>query len=682
MNRRWDRVRRVDPVWVFLLGFILLCALYEYGRVLNLPPLPMHIWRQGDCLSLTWHYYTGEADLLSPLIHSRIADGGESGKSAGEFPLLYWLIGHIWRITGPNEFVYRLFGLVLHGIASFFLFRTLQRVLRSDFWAVLLSLLLFTSPVLLYYGVSFLTDVPAFDLTLIGWYFIIRYWQERRPWTWMLGIMLFTLAMLLKVTAGMSLVAIAGIYVISIVLPRTAASFRTALPSIGLGMGSILFSVVSIMAWYVHAEHYNEIHYGRYTFNNLWPIWEMSAEELDRAFRYGREILVFQVFDTSIWLVILAALAILMVNVRELPAVAILLNGMLLVGVVLYTLFWFHAVDGHDYYFINPIIPLLILLVTWLWWLREHHPDLFQARWLRWAMVFLLTYNVAYARNNLIMRSNPMSQMDRDDLLPTYHCVEPGYWNALVDPKWKDMWDVAPFLDEIGVGAHDPVISMDDGTINTSLYFMRRPGFTRYGNDFSSATGIERCLSLGARFLVFSHREHLEEEHVKPYLKRPIGRRGSFRVFDLIDRPVSIDTLYHFQQIKGEVMTIDHRSDATSCDEGPGWCFPAKLYPFEIDGLALDGGGALSYLELEVKGSLQWEDGYAGGAVLALSENDRDMQVSQWNTELMEGAFEHSYRLAPIEQGTTRKLFIQNGSGRAFELDELELLVTRHSPIP
>lgn len=682
MARRWGWIRRVDAAWFFLVGFLLLCALYEYGRVLNLPPLPMHIWRQGDCLSLTWHYYTGEADLLSPVIHSRIADGGESGKSAGEFPILYWLIGHIWRVTGPSEFVYRAFGLVLHGIASFFLFRTLQRVLRSDFWAILLSFLLFTSPVLLYYSVSFLTDVPAFDLTLIGWYFVVRYWQERIPRHWIAGIMFFTLAMLLKVTAGMSLVAITGLYAIALVLPKMGASYRVALPPFKLGSGTILFGVACIIAWYLHAEHYNEIHYGRYTFNNLWPIWEMSSEELDRALRYGRDILVFQVFDTSVWLVIITALAVLLLHVRELPTAVSLLNGMLLVGVVLYTLFWFHAVDGHDYYFINPIIPLLILVVTWLWWLKERHPDLFQARWLRWAMVLLLAYNVAYARNNLIMRSNPMSQMNRDDLLPTYHCVEPGYWNALVDPKWKDMWDAAPYLTRIGVGTHDPVISLDDGTINTSLYFMRRPGFSSYGNDFNDTSGIERCLSLGARFLVFSHNEHLEEEHMKPYLTRPIGRKGSFRVFDLIDRPSTIDTLYHFQQFEREPMAIDHRSDAAPCGQGTGWCFPAKLYPFEVDGLPEVAGVPLSYLELKVKGSIQWEGGYDGGAVLALSENDGDAQVFQENKELGEGQFDMTYRLAPIGPGTTRKLFIENGSGRSFLLDGLELLVTRYSPLP
>ncbi|MBK9626746.1 MAG: glycosyltransferase family 39 protein [Flavobacteriales bacterium] len=319
MDRLMQLYRSVGPRWVFVIGFLTFSAIYEYGRVLHLRPLPMHIWRQADCLSLTWNYYTGEATFLKPVIHGQIADGGESGLSAGEFPLLYWAMGQVWKVIGPSEFAYRLFGLLFHFVASYMLFLTLRRLLRSDFWAIGITLLLFTSPVLLYYGVSFLTDVPAFDLALMGWYFFVRHAEEGKRRWWILSTACFALATLLKVTAGMSFVAIIGLYLLFTVRPAWFRSIPKVFPSRVFGWAVIAISLAGIAAWYIHAEQFNTDHAGRYTFNNLWPIWEMSPDEIDRAVTFAKRILLFQIFDTSVLLLIGLAIILLIVHVRELP---------------------------------------------------------------------------------------------------------------------------------------------------------------------------------------------------------------------------------------------------------------------------------------------------------------------------------------------------------------------------
>ena len=124
---------RVDPIWWFILAFFLMCCAYETGRVLHLRPQPHHLWRQTDCVSLAWNYYDTTVNLFEPAIHNQFADDWTSGKTAGEFPILYWLVGMLWRITGPSEFTFRLIELLLHFAGTLALFASLRRVIGYAF---------------------------------------------------------------------------------------------------------------------------------------------------------------------------------------------------------------------------------------------------------------------------------------------------------------------------------------------------------------------------------------------------------------------------------------------------------------------------------------------------------------------------------------------------------------------
>ncbi|MDQ3099864.1 MAG: glycosyltransferase family 39 protein, partial [Bacteroidota bacterium] len=519
----------------FIIGFALFCGLYEYGRVMNLRPMPMHLWRQTDCLSITLNYYKDRATFAYPVIHSQIADNGASGHSAGEFPILYWTVAQIWKVTGQSEMAYRLFGLLLHFTAMYLFYRMLYRLLGSDLWSIGIPLLLFTSPVLVYYNISFLTDVPAFDLTMIGWYFFVRHAQEQRKRFWAFSMACFAMGALLKVSAGISLVAVTGIYALATVLPSLVGELKRVFPRMVFGWVTLCLAVASVLAWYIHAEAYNDLHNGRYTFNDVWPLWKMTSLQIDKALEYGMDILVFQIFDTSVWLVIGVSLLLLFLHGRSIPRAVILLNVGLLSGAILYTVFWFNAVDQHDYYFINPLIPILAPLITAIWWLKKDRPDLFHAPWLRWAFLFLLGYNVAYAATNITMRSNPNSYYNRQDLLPTYHCQEPVYWNEVGTQGLRDYHGLDEYMDDLGVGREDLIMSLDDGTINASLYFMDRPGFTRHGYDYMDPATFEKCIALGAKYLIYTNSWWPEKEHVHRYLKKPIGQHRNALIFDVRD---------------------------------------------------------------------------------------------------------------------------------------------------
>ncbi len=669
---------RIGPGWILVLGLVVLFSAYEGGRVLHTRPAPFHLWRQADCLSLTSNYHAGQP-FLQPAIHAQIADDGHSGLSAGEFPIVYWTMGQVWKITGQSEFAYRLFGILLHFIATWFFFQTLRRLLQSDYWALATALLLFTSPVIVYYSVGFLTDVPAFDLVLIGWYFVVRFAQEqrRRWWLWAMGF--FALATLLKVSAGISLVAIMALLALATVAPKAFGEHRKLLPTAGFAWVTIILGLGAIMAWYVYAEQYNTLHNGRYTFNNIWPIWEMAPDEVDRAWTWARQILVFQIFDTTVWAVLGVAFVAVVMNVRRIPWPVTLLNGLLLIGVTAYTILWFHSLDSHDYYFINPMIALLVLWATFLWWLRRDHPHLFQARWLKVVFTALLLFNVAYAANNMLMRYTVHAPIDRSGLLPIYHEHEFTLWNATDYYGIRSTLDMEPALDALGIGKNELVIYLDDISINGSLYLMGRKGFTDYGHDWSDPATFERLIELGATFLMFADERWLDDPVLEPYLERPFARHRWAYIYDLRKLPERIE-----QELVLAGAVPDHPAISVRMDtvdrprpDSQLWYFADGEYPMEIDDLPIHGKG-VTRAEVTVRAVFHMEGLTEEDEVyLIMTENNATGQVSSAARRLVNGPLDLHWSMLRHPYTVRNKLFLWNRSGKPFQLEGLEVEVKR-----
>src|SRR5687768_15134922 len=91
---------------LFLLVFLIFAGFY-YDSVLEKGPLNDHLWRQTDCLSMT-RYYARGADFFEPEVNIQLGDKYTTGKTAGEFPILYYSIGKLWKVSGESYFTYRL----------------------------------------------------------------------------------------------------------------------------------------------------------------------------------------------------------------------------------------------------------------------------------------------------------------------------------------------------------------------------------------------------------------------------------------------------------------------------------------------------------------------------------------------------------------------------------------------
>jgi hypothetical protein len=339
--------------------------------------------------------------------------------------------------------------------------------------------------------------------------------------------------------------------------------------------------------------------------------------------------------------------------------------------VVLYTILWFHALDSHDYYFINPMIALLVLWATFLWWLRRDHPDLFHARWLKVAFTALLLFNVAYAANNMRMRYTVFGPIDPERLLPIYHEHELPFWSATDYYGIRSTLDMGPVLDELGVEPDAKVIYLDDITINGSLYLMGRRGFTNYGHDWSDPETFERLKQLGARYLIFAEDRWLEDPVVAPLLKYFVGRHRWAYIFDLQEREER-EERWILLDGSGVSEGVTFRLDTVACPVG--WCFQDGEYPMELRELPTYGKDVLR-AEVILRGIFRGEGD--GEVLLMLGEDDDERQIALTERLIPDGPFELVFPVPRRPPAVRNTLFVWNRSGAPFSLNGLEVEVRR-----
>lgn len=488
--------------------------------------MSIHAWRQADCLSISKNY-SEHLNFFEPSIHNYISEGGRSGKTAGEFPILYFFIGWIWSIFGESIAFYRLFGLIIYIIGIVYLKKTIFRLTKSHFWSVTVSLFLFCSPVLLYYSLSFLPNIYAFSLVLIGWYHLVSFLADKSDRHLGFFFLFFLVAGLLKITALISLIALIGaLLVYSLSKRKIEASF------IKVWVGSLaIFGLIGL--WFHWVENYNTIHGGKFTFNSVWPFWEMPKESISRAIRFGKEIIYVQMLNRTTWSIIWVIFLVLIISFRKIPAKV---SGLifLLVGIILYSILWFNAFDGHDYYVINLMIfPVAIIIVFLRVFRKRLDLGPFQNSLKATAMLFLV-YNILYVSTNMRVRFH--DKLFNDRLTQTFFMsqYEQDFWRGM---EWSShqidhLPNMVNYNRSIGIEKTDLIIYLPDPSYNISLYLLDQKGWTSISNTLTKE-GIQEKVDLGAKYLFIHHKHEFDHGYLRPFLSDKIGEFEGTEVFKL-----------------------------------------------------------------------------------------------------------------------------------------------------
>jgi len=173
---------------------------------------------------------------------------------------------------------------------------------------------------------------------------------------------------------------------------------------------------------------------------------------------------------------------------------------------------FFQVVAGHDYYWINLYILLLITTVSFVYFLKTNFK--FAFKWGKIAFAVLLIFNVIYTQKKLNER---------------YHGVYMEYYNSYM----KDFSSMKEYNRELGIKREDLVISIPDGTINASLYLMDQKGWSTYGANFENEEFYRKNIDRGAKYLFVSDTTLLKKSYLAPFITNKIGQYKSVNVYDL-----------------------------------------------------------------------------------------------------------------------------------------------------
>src|SRR5690554_210987 len=504
---------------------------YQYHKVLFLKPQSIHQWRQADCLSITKNYEES-LNFFQAEIHNFISDGESSGKTAGEFPALYYFMGVLWSVFGESTALYRLFVLLLFFVGLAALYDLSRMLIKNNFWAYFIVILVFTSPVLVYYANNFLTNVPAISLVFIGWRYLFIYFKKQKTRQLIFAVLAFSLAALLKMTAAISIISLFGILLFETIGIRVDTK-KTLFPKRIKAFGIFLFGFLLIFLWYWYAEYYNNLHGGKYTFNWIWPLWKMSSDEIDRVLYFGKKIIINQSFYKYILMVIAAMAVYLMYNYKRNLRLFNLLLPIISIGVLLYVLLWFNAFDEHDYYIINLQLLPIFIITGFFTYLSKNKKEILQSKKIKIIATCFLGLNFLYAANNISYRYGSELTHKLKPGKAFMNEFELGHWSYLgFNNAFKDLKGMRDYLKETEVEKDDLIIFLPDESFNISLYLLDQKGWT--GFQVHNKTDIwQKIKEKNVQYLFLGNEQIINEAYLKPFLKYPIGKYKEISIYDI-----------------------------------------------------------------------------------------------------------------------------------------------------
>ncbi len=497
---------------------------YDYQDIAFKRPQSVHKWRQSDCASIALNYYQDGMNFFKPETHNLTSDNGTSGKCfTSEIPILYYSVAVLYKVFGYHDYVYRIFNTLIFFLGLFYLFRFFQYLLKDVSWAIILSLLFFTSPLLVYYGNNFLSNSSALAFSIIGWYYFIRFLFEKAGKWFFISLALFFLAAAFKITALFSLFAISGILILEF---TGLVKFRED-GKVFSRPKRIIFPLISVFvvlaSWLVYAHLYNQAHDCSYFSTTVFPAWEMSAKQILKVVDNVKRIWLSQYFHISVLLFIAACFFFCLVYFKKCNKVLIYSVLIILSESIVYILLQFMTFADHDYYVIDMYILPILIAGTAFDLLKRHFYKIFSSPWLKGFLVGFLVFNIYYANRQINLRYK-------------------GWMNDY--EQNEDIYSITPYLRELGISPGDTIISIPDYS-HASLYLMNQKGWTEYTDaKFNRAektyynqdsAGIQLSINKGARYLIVNGMEVL---YTKPYLQsyctHLAGKYKNVMIFDLI----------------------------------------------------------------------------------------------------------------------------------------------------
>ncbi|GAC1594133.1 MAG: hypothetical protein NVS3B25_16640 [Hymenobacter sp.] len=327
-------------------------------------PTSIHTWAQSDRLALALNYYDYGFHFLTPRTSSLVSIGGVTGV---EFPLQAYLAALGGLVFGRGSIVvlFRLLDVAVVLLGFYYMFRLVFERTGHFVAGLVPGAFLLASPFFAFYAGSFMPDPFSLSLSFVGYYYWLRFFDERRFADLRTAMLLLALAGLIKTTSALHFGAVVGITLLWALLqpellwPRER---RQLLAVAAGGAGAIVF-------FFLHNQALNATYQSW-----LFKASSNPAQDSDawHEVLYYVRLNWLAEYATLTQYRVLAACGVLFVvflstNLRRYLPLTLLLGAALLVAGA-FVLVMGAGLGGHDYHMICALGPpaLLLLLLALL----------------------------------------------------------------------------------------------------------------------------------------------------------------------------------------------------------------------------------------------------------------------------------------------------------------------------
>jgi hypothetical protein len=516
---------KIDLKWRLLGLLLLLSFVYAFWQHFFDPIQPIHECRKADSLSQAIQFSKG-GHLLGPKTHS-ISNFGTQ-EAAAEFPVIYYVVGQIWRLFGYHLWMAKLLslGYLLTAIIAFR--NVLLWYFKSEKITLVFSGVIFSIPVLIYYADTLLPDVFSFASLLLAGSFFLKYAQGRKVTSGLSFGFFLALAVLIKITALIAVLSFVGAFFFYSLHKKNRAYWqdRRTLFSIAV----LLSTMILTYLWYSYAIRYNARHHSSIFSTTIRPIWEVDAATRWRIIKLLLDEHLKEIMQPILFVVVLIAVLILALRSQ---IVLFLKYWVLiaLIGISAYFILWFWVFEVHDYYFIEVLffpLTLLALLLEKRSHLIANHRVRQWVFGLGLSFIFLNTLSftqVAAGNQNVIVKNTFLtSQFIRGNWGWFYFNHQEGL---------QQLQDQTPALQRL-IAPTDTVFCFSDPYPNIHLSTIDRSGFSGYGfrAHVSDSFMIRRWIGMGASKLLLLQADTANPV-IKPYLTHQLYHQNKVFVYDL-----------------------------------------------------------------------------------------------------------------------------------------------------
>jgi len=463
----------------FFLLIIGQMLIYNYPYIVQIEPRNVHAWRQFDCLSFAQGFYNNRSNFLEPRLNNL---GNNDGRAVSDFPVVQMLVGNIWKLTGVQTWIYRMINVVFLFFGLFFIYRLFLKQFKNKIFAALIAALIFTSPNLSYYGISTISDIQSFSLSMVGLYFFLNWVKLKIRKDLIRSLLLFSFALLLKPSAAFIYILCMLYFLFDLMEQKNQRANLIGVKNI-LRIALILFPLVICFIWFQYANSYNLKNNSGFFLVGIFPIWELKNSEVLRilsAFIY--DILPQIIHPIVLFLVCLFILANSFFNFKKQKTASIILIALFVLFIV-YVLLFFGAMDVHDYYLIN-MTGVLVVALFFIFKVLGDHVFLKNTRIVLFVLSFFVILNSWSSGSKTWINTNSNVKSYENSILYNSTQEKRIFWIYWLDrSKFQSLENNLVDFTKFGISNSDTVFCLGDETINRSLYLLNRVGYSNYNTS-------------------------------------------------------------------------------------------------------------------------------------------------------------------------------------------------------